>query len=169
MNIELIGIKPTDQPIDLSQALSLQNQVVTHPDGTFAGYSGEPRFDMDFEKPRESTPEQLMRELKALVSGLLEKQTAVVDKTLGDSLQLLANNINPVLNDQEARLVDQAKQIDILETVLASFIRLWLVADTMPESELTDHQNILTNFLQSTATITVDLPDAQEESTKESG
>jgi hypothetical protein len=166
-NIELIGVKPSEQPIDLSQAYSLQSGSIQTEEGSFE-YSEDGLVDPFGQPARASNPtEELRRMLTSILENLKQSTSAVLTdqaKDVDSRFQQLTDNINPVLNELDHRLTTADNQIRILETAMSSFIRVWLASNKMSDEELTGHQNVLINFLQSTATITVELSDAKEES-----
>lgn len=100
-------------------------------------------------------PTHDMREiLIELLEGLKSATAGTFDQVIADyngKLEKLTDNINTALNDLDRRLEAETTNRFEDRAVLASFIRLNLAADKMPEDIRQQHEEVITRFLRETA------------------
>jgi hypothetical protein len=155
-DIKLIGVEPSQDSIDLSQALSLHPLEINLNGENYS--SAESEFFGKGNRELSDAVDDLRNRLAGVVDDLKQRVLLVMgeqDAAFVKRMDELTSNINAVFNDIDARLTASSKDNTEIREALASFIRLILVTDKMEEAERADHTFIVEQFLQQTAVLSV--------------
>ena len=133
---KLVLAIPGDQPIDLSQAHSLYdtggNQVI--------GEKKDPAMD-----GIERALARLLSNLTASTNKVLDKQTDILTEVIKNA-KSLEEAVQSALNDIDVRLSKLSQQQALIETVVDSMIKLWLLGAT--QEGMDAHMAILQDFIK---------------------